>query len=57
MKILDIEFQLQHVKGELITLILKNKKKLEKGKTRLFLNTLEDRCCLSEIWRKSDVER
>lgn len=49
MKILDIEFQLQHVKGELITLILKNKKKLEKGKTRLFLNTLEDRCCLSEI--------
>lgn len=57
MKILDIEFQLQHVNGELITSILKNKKKLEKGKTRLFLNPLEDRCCLSEIWRKSDVER
>ena len=57
MKILDTEFQLQHVSGELITSILKkkkkkkktNKKKLEKGKTRLFLNPLEDRCCLSEI--------
>ena len=57
MKILDTEFQLQHVNGELITSILKkkktnkqtNKKKLEKGKTRLFLNPLEDRCCLSEI--------
>lgn len=57
MKILDTEFHLQHVNGELITSILKNKKKLEKGKTRLFLNPLEDRCCLSEIWGKSDLER
>ena len=63
MKTWDTEFQLQRVNGELITSILKkkkkkkHKKKLEKGKTRLFLNPVEDRCCLSEIWRKSDLER
>ena len=34
-----------------------HKKNLEKGKTRLFLNPAEDRCCLSEIWRKCVLER
>ena len=32
MKILDTEFQLQHVSGELITSILKKKKKKKKNK-------------------------